>query len=92
MTLSPEDRAMLEQIVTDAIKAGCNAADLHLICGFPGCKCLGTPRIVRAALIAQARVMAEQSFGERLYSPEWSWLAEALLGGPMTKESPPASG
>ncbi len=39
-----------ERRVTEAVRAGCNAADIHLRCSYPECGCKQTPIIVRAAL------------------------------------------
>ena len=35
-----------------AIKAGCMAADAHLVCSYPECKCRQIPAAVEAAIIA----------------------------------------
>ena len=34
----------------EAVRAGCTAADLHLTCSFPACKCRNTPQIVQGAI------------------------------------------
>ena len=33
-----------------AIRAGCSAADIHLVCSYPDCRCKQTPRMVKAVL------------------------------------------
>lgn len=39
-----------------AIRCGCEAADIHLICSFPDCSCKLIPKAVKAALAFSARV------------------------------------
>lgn len=39
-----------------AIRAGCSAAEIHLMCSYPQCGCKSTPIIVRAALAEYWRV------------------------------------
>jgi hypothetical protein len=41
-----------DEAVEAAIIAGCNAADIHLVCSYPDCQCKNTPAIVRHALRA----------------------------------------
>lgn len=34
----------------EAVRAGCNAADIHLTCSFPECKCKSIPRAIQGAI------------------------------------------
>jgi hypothetical protein len=48
MTNKPSQAAALET----AVRAGCTAADVHITCSFPQCKCKQIPAAVKAALDA----------------------------------------
>ena len=39
-----------EAAMVNAIRSGCSAADFHLACSYPQCKCKQTPTVVRAAI------------------------------------------
>lgn len=46
MKMSDEDR------INAAVRAGCNAAEVHLLCAYPDCRCKAYPSAIRAALAA----------------------------------------
>ncbi len=47
--------APTEAQIERAIKAGCAAADVHLMCSYPSCTCKVLPGAIRAALTAGAQ-------------------------------------
>lgn len=48
-----------DEIIADAIRAGCLAASTQLHCDYPACTCM-TPTIVRAALAEYWRAKGER--------------------------------
>ena len=46
---------LLRDAVKAAIRAGCEAADVHLMCSYPRCTCTGMPRATSAAIAAFLR-------------------------------------
>ena len=45
--------------IEKAVRAGCTAADIHLMCSYPTCGCKATPKIATAALAAWEAHIAE---------------------------------
>jgi hypothetical protein len=40
-----------------AVRVGCDAADVHLTCNYPGCSCKQIPTAIRAALSEWTKVL-----------------------------------
>lgn len=61
-----------EKQILAAVKAGCSAADYHLTCSYPDCRCKQTPVAIKAALAAADAVTAESHWlaPRRVYYPE----------------------
>lgn len=38
--------------MNNAIRAGCKAADVHLMCSYPECKCKHIPKAIQGAIKA----------------------------------------
>jgi len=47
-----------EEAVEAAVKAACNAANVHFACSYPSCNCRHMAKSIRAALTAASAVMA----------------------------------
>lgn len=51
--------------VARAIRAGCDAADIHLACSYPDCRCRALPLAIKAALDAMTPEQPAGFFGDR---------------------------
>jgi hypothetical protein len=50
-----------DERVTELIRAGCGASDIHLGCSYPECSCTQVPATIRAVIEALKAPPAEQS-------------------------------
>ena len=98
------DPAPPSELVERAIRAGCAAGDLHLVCSYPKCTCTVVPQAVRAAIAAlpaAGAAMALREALERLINAdaagvpnnEWDGAkkqARAALASAPARPSPPS--
>lgn len=50
---------ILPERLWPAVRAGCSAADVHLMCSYPQCRCTKMPAAIEAAISAYCHTLGE---------------------------------